>query len=188
MSVLCEFRPFRLRFSTCLLPIFAAATGLRGQVDSTVVPLRYLVAYWNGAIPGDTEFRTALAGAEPLPRHDRFGIATVQTIQSHSSAIPRIANPLPDDDVATMQSLAARPNLEYVLRCQPSPRAADCGRAHVQCHGRSAEQPALRRLRPTRPRAGPCVRSAMTEHMFREALSGTVGPDHRQRGANSNPR
>jgi len=106
---------FRLRFSVILFAISATVLPLQGQDDSAVIPHRYLVVYRNGAIPGDAETRTLAAGAQLLQRNDRFGIATVKAIQSNSSALPRALSEQLGDDGAIIRTLAAQPNVDFVL-------------------------------------------------------------------------
>jgi subtilisin family serine protease len=115
------------------------AAGLEAQTSAVpgadIVPSRYIVVYRN-AIPGDAETRTLLAGARLLQRHDRLGIATVQTsIRAASPATLRLAQQAAQDDQATMRQLAAQPNVEYVLhdrivtahrlRVRPVPESLD---------------------------------------------------------------
>jgi subtilisin family serine protease len=81
-----------------LLAPFAAA-----QIDTTsIAPHRYLVLYRNATIPGDAEARIASAGAHLTRRNEHFGIAAVESTAS-------------EDDATTVRSLAAQPNVDYVL-------------------------------------------------------------------------
>jgi lantibiotic leader peptide-processing serine protease len=90
--------------------------SVRAQSDSAIVPNRYIIVYRNAAIPGDAEIRAVAAGARLLQRNDRFGVATVQSIGSKTSALPRTLSIARDnDDAIMMQRLASQPNVEYVL-------------------------------------------------------------------------
>ena len=96
----------------------AAKADLRAQTVATgIVPNRYIVVYRNARIPGDAETRARIAGAHLLRRHDRLGIATVESDDclSASPAAPRIACEVDAGDGATVRRLAAQPNVEYVL-------------------------------------------------------------------------
>ena len=73
--------------------------------SSAILPHRYIVVYRNATVPGDAEVRVRSAGARLLQRHERFGIASVQSLSST----------LDEDDAATMRRLSAQPNVEYVL-------------------------------------------------------------------------
>ncbi len=109
-----------LRLALCAALLFTRylQAQISGAGPDYVVPHRFIVVYRNASIPGDAELRAEAAGAR-LRRHDRLGIATVQTLQ-RSALLPsvRIAqSPAQDnqDDQATMRLLAAQPGVEYVL-------------------------------------------------------------------------
>ena len=71
----------------------------------TIQRHRFLVLYRNGAIPGDAEVHTRLAGARLVHRNEHFGIAVVVTDSSLNDAV-------------AMARLSAQPNVEAVLQDQ----------------------------------------------------------------------
>jgi Subtilisin-like serine proteases len=122
----------RLCFLTLAL-LTLATTHLGAQTvtapdSDNMIPNRYIVVYRN-AVPGDAETRTVLAGARLLQRHDRIGIATVQTpTRASSLATARLAQQAAEDDQATMRRLAAQPNVDYVFH----DRIVTAHRLHVR--------------------------------------------------------
>ena len=67
-----------------------------------IVPHRYLVAYRNGSVPGNTEAFARIAGARILRIHQPFGVAILQTDSTANEA-------------ATIAALRAQPNVEFVI-------------------------------------------------------------------------
>ena len=89
------------------LIIFSTATS-GAQLDTAIVPHRYIVLYRNATIPGDAEARAHAAGAHLIHRNERFGMAIIAAPASSTSSLTA-------DDAETMQRLAAQPNVDYVL-------------------------------------------------------------------------
>jgi len=98
--------------------LIALVPDLRAQTPTTsgadILPNRYIVVYRN-VIPGDAETRTLALGVRLLHRHDRLGIATVQTLPSALPATAKLAQLPAEDDQDTVRRLAAQPNVEYVF-------------------------------------------------------------------------
>ncbi len=102
------------------MPIFALFTVYLGaQTESSaagsIVPGRYIVVYRSATVPGDAEARTRALGAHVLQRHDRVGIATVQSLHIHPQSPTSKALEQSGDDREVMRQLASQPNVEYVL-------------------------------------------------------------------------
>ena len=87
-----------------MLSFVAGIPQLSAQVETSIVPHRYIVVYRNALIPGDAEAKVHSAGARLTHRNERFGMAVVQT---HST--------LATEDAAVVHRIAAQPNVEYVL-------------------------------------------------------------------------
>jgi len=102
------------------MPIFALFTAYLGaQTESSaagsIVPGRYIVVYRSTTVPGDAEVRARALGAHVLQRHDRVGIATVQSLHIHPRSSTSKALEQSGDDREVMRQLASQPNVEYVL-------------------------------------------------------------------------
>jgi subtilisin family serine protease len=94
-----------IRFVPCL--ILALASGpapAYAQFNTAPIPHRYIVVYRNAAIPGNVELLAKSTGASVLRRNERFGLTVVDKPSATAS-----------DDAANMRSLAAQPNVDYVV-------------------------------------------------------------------------
>ena len=105
MNLIPVIAPRRIRIATLAVQVLAVALSapLHAQMDTAIVPHRYIVVYRDGVIPGDVELRTRTLSARVLQRNDRFGIAVVSADASFL------------DDIATLRHLASQPNVEYVF-------------------------------------------------------------------------
>ena len=123
-----------------VMPIFSLfASYLGAQTASStagsIVPGRYIVVYRSATVPGDAEVRARALGAHVLQRHDRIGIATVQTLRPYTKTSAIKASEQSGDDREVMRRLASQPDVEYVLhdrivtshhlRVRPVPTEAD---------------------------------------------------------------
>jgi subtilisin family serine protease len=91
--------------ASCFVLAFAlAAIPLQAQFDTAPIRHRYIVVYRNGAIPGNVELLARSAGASVLRRNERFGMTVIDKPSASTS-----------DDAANMRSLAAQPNVDYVV-------------------------------------------------------------------------
>jgi lantibiotic leader peptide-processing serine protease len=89
---------------------------LHAQVETApIVPHRFIVVYRNATIPGDAEARTRAAGANLVHRDERFGVAAVQSVARSNSVHPQGIPASSESDADIMRSLAAQPNVEYVV-------------------------------------------------------------------------
>jgi Subtilisin-like serine proteases len=112
-----------IRFTLVLLLLLIVlllivAPRLQAQVPTApIASNRYIVVYRNGTIPVDAESRTRIAGARLLHRDERLGIASVSSVLPIGARGPVHANisGATQSDAATMRSLAAQPNVAYVL-------------------------------------------------------------------------
>ncbi|WP_035349278.1 S8 family serine peptidase [Edaphobacter aggregans] len=106
-----------LRLTLCsalsLAPCLQAQTAATSSADN-IVPNRYIVVYRNASIRGDAELRAQAVGAR-VQRHDRLGIATVQTLQHSASPLSAKITLPQEDDRAIIRLLAAQPGVEFVL-------------------------------------------------------------------------
>jgi subtilisin family serine protease len=84
-----------------IVPIAACAAQLPSPI-AALVPHRYLIAYRTNSIPANIEANVRLAGAHILRIHQTFGIAVLDTSSS-------------PDEAATLATLRAQPNVEFVL-------------------------------------------------------------------------
>lgn len=101
-----------------LILLLIVAPRLQAQVPtSPIASNRYIVVYRNRTIPVDAESRTRIAGARLLHRDERLGIASVSSVLPIAARGPVHANTSAamQSDAATMRSLAAQPNVAYVL-------------------------------------------------------------------------
>jgi subtilisin family serine protease len=100
--------PSRIRIASLAIKALAVALAvalhapLHAQIDTAIVPHRYIVVYRNGVVPGDVELRTRALSARVMQRNDRFGMAVVNADANFT-------------DEATLRHLTAQPNVEYVL-------------------------------------------------------------------------
>jgi lantibiotic leader peptide-processing serine protease len=96
-------RPQNRLLRTLVLMFLALKPSVHAQTNTApILPHHYIVVYRNSTIPGDAEARIRSAGARLTQRHNRFGIAAVQS------------SPLESDD-ETVRRLSAQPDVEYVL-------------------------------------------------------------------------
>ena len=59
--------------------LITCAAQIHAQFDTAIVPHHYIVVYRNATVPGDASTHTHAAGARMLQRHDRFGLAVVES-------------------------------------------------------------------------------------------------------------
>ncbi len=78
-----------------------AAPCAEAQIESAVVPHRYIVVYRDATIPGDVEVRARAVGTKILQRNECFGLAVVADAGT--------------DDDAAIRRIAAQPNVDFVI-------------------------------------------------------------------------
>jgi subtilisin family serine protease len=97
-----------------IFAVSASASAFAQAPADTTVPNRYIVVYRGQHIPPDAEAQADMMGAHVVTRHERLGMATIETslprTNIRSSAETRLR------DAGAMRQLAAQPEVEFVVQ------------------------------------------------------------------------
>jgi lantibiotic leader peptide-processing serine protease len=103
-SLLASLKARRAHLFAAPLFFLAFPAQIHAQFDTAIIPHHYILVYRNATVPGDASSHAQVAGVRMLRRHDRFGLAVVESTGTATT-----------DDTTMMRQLASMPNVDYVL-------------------------------------------------------------------------